>query len=53
MLTVKELCEYLKMHRNTIYRLIKKGLPNINATGQFRFNLDEVLEWMKKNSKLK
>lgn len=48
LLTKKELAECLKVSETTINRLIAKGLPNIKVGSQVRLNLDECLNWLKK-----
>lgn len=52
MISTKELAEYLKVHENTIYNLIKKGLPFYKIGSQeYRFEIEEVKEWLKQNKK--
>lgn len=52
MLTTKELCKYFKIHENTVYNYIKKGMPVYKVGAkEFRFELEEVKDWFKKNSK--
>lgn len=52
MISTKELAEYLKVHENTIYNLIKKGLPSYKIGSQeYRFEIEEVKEWLKQNKK--
>jgi excisionase family DNA binding protein len=46
-LTVHELCEYLKVHQSTIYRLLKKGqLPAFRIGSDWRFNVEDVERWL-------
>ena len=45
-LTTKELCETLEVHRNTVLRRCRKGMPHLNIGGYKRFDLDQVLEWL-------
>ena len=46
-LTVSELAEHLNVHRITIYRLLKNGnLPGFKIGRVWRFDLDEIGEWM-------
>jgi excisionase family DNA binding protein len=47
MINTKELTEYLKVHENTIYAYIKKGLPHYRIGKELRFELEEVKEWLK------
>lgn len=45
-LTVNELAEYLRVHRSTIYRLLKKGqLPGFRIGSDWRFNVEVIDEW--------
>ena len=42
-LTVGELSEYLRVHRSTIYRLLKKGqLPGFKIGSDWRFNVEAI-----------
>lgn len=47
LMTTKELSEELKVHRNTIYRWKDKGLPSYGKGAACRYNLEEVLMWLK------
>ena len=45
-LTVNELAEYLRVHRSTIYRLLKKGqLPGFKIGSDWRFNVEVIDDW--------
>ncbi len=45
-LTVNELAQYLRVHRSTIYRLLKKGqLPGFKIGSDWRFNVEVIDEW--------
>jgi excisionase family DNA binding protein len=45
-LTVNELAEYLRVHRSTIYRLLKKGeLPGFKIGSDWRFNVEAIDDW--------
>ncbi len=49
-LTVNELAEYLRVHRSTIYRLLKKGqLPGFKIGSDWRFNVEVIDEWRMKH----
>lgn len=52
MINTKELSEYLKIHENTIYKLVRNGMPcyRIGPT-ELRFELDEVKQWLRERSK--
>jgi excisionase family DNA binding protein len=46
LLTVKELCNYLKVNRSTVYRLLKTGqLPAVRVGSDWRFNVEEIDRW--------
>jgi len=45
-LTVNELADYLRVHRSTIYRLLKKSqLPGFKIGSDWRFNVEVIDEW--------
>lgn len=45
-ITVGELSEYLRVHRSTVYRLLKKGqLPGFKIGSDWRFNLETIDQW--------
>ena len=45
-ITIGELSEYLRVHRSTLYRLLKKGqLPAFKIGSDWRFNLETIDEW--------
>ncbi|HLW72227.1 MAG TPA: helix-turn-helix domain-containing protein [Candidatus Binataceae bacterium] len=45
-LTVGELSDYLRVHRSTIYRLLKKGqLPGFKIGSDWRFNVEAIDQW--------
>lgn len=45
-LTVSELSNYLRVHRSTIYRLLKKGqIPGFKIGSDWRFNVEAIDEW--------
>ena len=44
-LTVNELSDYLRVHRSTIYRLLRKGqLPGFKIGSDWRFNVEAIDE---------
>ena len=47
MMNTKELTEYLKIHENTVYTYIKKGMPHYRIGKELRFEIEEVKEWLK------
>ena len=50
MMTTKELAKYLQVHENTIGRYVKKGMPCVKLEKAIRFDLDDVLNWIKEQS---
>jgi excisionase family DNA binding protein len=45
-ITITELSEYLRVHRSTIYRLLKKGqLPGFKIGSDWRFNIEAIDNW--------
>jgi excisionase family DNA binding protein len=45
-MTVKEVCNYLRLHENTIYRLLKAGqLPAFRIGSDWRFNVGNIHRW--------
>ncbi len=52
-LTVNELADYLRVHRSTIYRLLKKGLlPGFKIGSDWRFNVEIIDEWRMKQGEV-
>ena len=44
--TVGELAEYLRVHRSTVYRLLKRAeLPAFRIGSDWRFDLDAIDQW--------
>lgn len=48
LLNINELSKELKVHHNTIFNWIKKGMPCFKRGYVIRFNLEKVLEWLEK-----
>jgi excisionase family DNA binding protein len=45
-ITIGELSTYLRVHRSTIYRLLKKGeLPGFKIGSDWRFNREAIDQW--------
>jgi excisionase family DNA binding protein len=45
-MTVNELSEYLRVHRSTIYRLLKKNqIPGFKIGSDWRFNVEAIDQW--------
>ena len=51
-LTVKEVCQLLKIHHTTLYRLVKAGeIPSFRIGSDYRFQQDLIERWMAEESK--
>jgi excisionase family DNA binding protein len=47
-LTVKDLCLYLRVHPSTLYRLLKAAqLPAFKVGSHWRFNVEEIDRWLR------
>ena len=46
-LTIDELCEHLRITRDTAYAYAKKGMPSHKLGQRYRFDREEVDEWVK------
>jgi excisionase family DNA binding protein len=45
-MTVNELADYLRIHRTTLYRLLRRGeLPGFRVGSDWRFDLDAIERW--------
>lgn len=45
-MNVAELCASFKIHRSTIYRLIKRGMiPHFRIGSDYRFNREAIDQW--------
>ena len=49
MLTEKELMNELKISRTTLWRLKKKGMPNMKVGSSYRYDKANVLKWVDNN----
>lgn len=49
MLNKQELCEYLKINDRTLMKWIEKGLPCYKEGRIYRFDIEEVKAWLKKD----
>lgn len=51
-LTIEELCEHLRCHRATVYRMIKqRRIPYFKIGADYRFVREHILEWEQAASK--
>lgn len=47
-LTLWEVADFLKIHRSTVYRLVKRGeLPAFRVGTDWRFNRVSIEEWLR------
>jgi excisionase family DNA binding protein len=47
-MTVTEACDYLRIGRTTLYRMVRRGdIPCFRMGSNYRFNLEAIEEWMK------
>ncbi len=53
-ITIGELSEYLRVHRSTLYRLLKNGqLAGFKIGSDWRFNVETIDQWrMRKGARL-
>jgi excisionase family DNA binding protein len=50
-LTVKEICELLRVHPTTLYKMARQGkIPSIRVGTEWRFGKDVILRWMAEKS---
>ena len=50
-LTVKEICELLRLHPATVYKLVKQGkIPSFRIGSEWRFRKDVMMRWMAQRS---
>ena len=50
-LTVKELCELLRIHPSTLYKLLRQGkIPSFRVGNEWRFRRDVILRWIAEGS---
>ena len=50
-LTVKELCELLRLHPSTVYKLVREGkIPGFRIGNEWRFRRDVIMRWMAEKS---
>jgi excisionase family DNA binding protein len=44
-MTVREVSAYLRVHRSTIYRLLKRHQTAFQVGSDWRFNIEEIDRW--------
>jgi len=53
-MTLEEAAQYLKVSKDSIYRLAQKGkMPASKIGNLWRFNKKEIDEWMKNTTRMK
>ena len=51
-LTLKEVSDYLRVSRVTIYRMLKRGeIPAFRVAGNWRFNIEDLGHWIERESR--
>lgn len=48
LMTSQEVADYFKVTMQTVYKWRKEGVPSIRIGHQYRYDLDKVMEWLKK-----
>jgi len=48
-LSMKEICAYLGISRDTVKKWIKKGMPAHRVGRLWKFNVEEIDQWLKAN----
>ena len=48
---VKELCELLRIHPSTLYKLLRQGkIPSFRVGNEWRFRKDAIMRWLSEKS---
>ena len=51
-LTLKEVSDYLRVSRVTIYRMLRRGeIPAFRVAGNWRFNIEDLGHWIERESR--
>jgi excisionase family DNA binding protein len=51
LLTVKEVCDLLRVHPTTLYKMARQGkIPSFRIVSEWRFRKDAILQWMAEKS---
>lgn len=54
LLTTEEIAKYLKLRPETVLRKVRKGeIPSIKVGGRFRFDKEQIAEWLRHKSTAK
>jgi len=47
LMTIAEVAKYLRIHKSTVYRMVRKGLiPGGKIGNQWRFRKDVIDQWL-------
>jgi excisionase family DNA binding protein len=50
-MTVSEICDYLRIVKSTLYHMIKRGeIPYFNVGSDYRFNREAIDAWTKRGN---
>jgi excisionase family DNA binding protein len=50
-LTVREICDLLRVHPSTVYKLLRVGrIPSFRIGNEWRFRKDAIMRWMSEKS---
>jgi excisionase family DNA binding protein len=51
LLTTKEIAQFLRLRPETVLRKVRQGeIPAIKVGGRFRFDKEQIAEWLRHNS---
>ena len=51
-LTIPEVSEYLRVSRQTIYRMLRRGdIPAFRIGGDWRFNIEDLGHWIERDAR--
>jgi excisionase family DNA binding protein len=52
-MTLLEVCEYLRVSRQTLYRMLERGdIPAFRSRADWRFNIETINRWRSQNPHL-
>ena len=50
-LTMKEICDLLQVHKSTVYKLVRRGsIPGFRVGSDWRFRRDVIERWLSEKS---
>jgi len=51
-LTMKDICDLLRVHPSTVYKMVRQGkIPSFRIGSDWRFRTDAIERWMAEQSK--